>query len=486
MKLNHKQILAFIFLLTLAFRLYFAFSQQSYSSDESYFHLRLIDYIKENKLPMFYDEFSYGGQEIFYPQLFHILIAILSLIPFALKIIPALIASSLVIIIYLIAKKITNDTKSSLLTAFLAAFIPIEIHNSVNQISIYSFIIPLILILYLCLMNLEEKKYFNLFLILSFLLPLIHPVSLLFIFSLVFYLILANTESLFISRYKREAIIFSFFIILLINFLIYRNLFLKFGFGIIWQNIPTYLFSIYFKNINLFESIYLIGALPLILGSLGIFFGLFKQKDNSIIVLTAAILATLLLLSLKILNIQIGILFLGIFLVIISSSTISKIYNYITLTKFSKLKKYITYLVIILIIGLSLIPSYFVAKDLPNYNNQVNSFLWVKENTPLTAIVIAPVELGNILTSVAKRKNIIDNNFLLARNTEERLNDVNLIYTTTLEVKALESLNKYGANYIYFDSYVRNKYNLTKLKYFEYEAEKCFEEIKNDVYKVLC
>ena len=156
------------------------------------------------------------------------------------------------------------------------------------------------------------------------------------------------------------------------------------------------------------------------------------------------------------------------------------------MTKFSKLKKYITYLVIILITGLSLIPSYFVAKDLPNYNNQVNSFLWVKENTPLTAIVIAPVELGNILTSVAKRKNIIDNNFLLARNTEERLNDVNLIYTTTLEVKALESLNKYGANYIYFDSYVRNKYNLTKLKYFEYEAEKCFEEIKNDVYKVLC
>lgn len=485
MKLKPSTILVIIFLLTFIFRLYFAFSIESFSSDESYFHLRLINYIKENKLPMFYDNLSYGGQRIFYPQLFHILMAIFSFIPYFLKILPAIIASSLVIITYFLAKKITNDNVSSLLTAFLSAFIPIQIRNSVNQISIYQFIIPVILILYLCLMNLENKKYFNLFLILSFLLPLIHPLSLIFISSLFFYLVLSNTESIFISRYKKEAIIFSFFLILLINFLIYKNLFLQYGLNVIWQNIPSSLFATYFKNLEILEAIYLMGALPIILGSLGIFFGLFKEKDDSIILLTSAILATLFLISIKILNIQIGVLFLSIFLTIISSLTISKIYTYLSLTKFAKFKIHATYLLIILIIGLAFIPSYFVAKSLPNYDHQVNSFKWLGENTPLTATIVAPIDLGNILTAVAERKNIMDDNFLLAGNTEERFNDINQIYNTAFEIKALESLNKYGATYIYFDDFVKKKYNLTKLRYID-ENEKCFGEVKNDVYKVLC
>ncbi len=335
-------------------------------------------------------------------------------------------------------------------------------------------------------MNLENKKYFSLFLVFAFLIPLIHPSSLLFIFSLLFYLILSNTESLFISRYKKEAIIFSFFLVLLINFLLYKTLFLQHGLNIIWQNIPDSLFATYFKNLNVLEGIYLIGALPIILGSLGIFFGLFKEKKDSIILLTAAILATLFLVSIKVLSIQIGFLFLSVFLVTISSLTISKIYTYLSLTKFSSFKKYVTYLIIILIIGLAFIPSYFVAKSLPNYDHQVDSFKWIKENTPLTATIVVPLELGNVLTAISDRKNIIDDNFLVSRNAEERFNDVNEIYNTALEIKALEALNKYDANYIYFDDYIADKYKITRLRYVESEKEKCFEVIKNDVYKVVC
>ncbi|MEK6907057.1 MAG: hypothetical protein AABW45_00875 [Nanoarchaeota archaeon] len=485
MKLKNNTILIIILLLTLAFRLYFTFSTQSFSSDESYYHSRLINHIIENKLPMFYDKLSYGGHEIFYfyPQLFHVLLALFSFIPLYLKIIPALMASSIVVIIYLIAKKITNDNTSSLLTAFLAAFIPIEIRDSVNQISIYSFVIPIILILYLCLMNLENKKYFNLFLILSFLLPFIHASSFLFIFSLIFYLILSNTESLFISKYKKETIIFSFFLILLINFLLYRNLFLQYGFNIIWQNIPDSLFNVYFKNLNILEGIYLISALPIILGSLGIFFGLFREKNDSIILLTAAILATSLLLSLRILNIQTGVLFLGIFLILISSLTISKIYAYLSLTKFSYLKKYVTLFIVLLIIILSVIPSYLEASSLKNYDSQIKSFQWIKDNIEEDATILVPLELGNTLTAIAERKNIIDSNFLLSRNAEERFEDVNVVYSGISKIKALEALRKYNSKYIFIDKYVKDKYNITKLRYLD---EKCFEEIKNDVYKVIC
>ncbi len=484
MKVKASVILTIIFIVSLFFRLYFSFLSDSFSSDESYFHLRIINYIIDNKMPMFYDELSYGGQRIYYPQLFHILISLFSFIPYFLKIIPAILSSSLIIIIYLISKKITNDKTSSLLTAFLAAFIPIEIKNSINQISIYSFIIPVILILYLCLINLEQKKYLNLFLVSSFLLPLIHISSLLFIFSLIFYLILSNTESLFIPKYKKETIIFSFFLILLINFLIYKDLFLKYGVNVIWQNIPSSLFAVYFKNLNVLYGIYLIGALPLIFGSLGIFFGLFKEKDDSIILLTAAILATLFLVSVKILTIQLGVLFLSIFLVSISSLTILKIYNYLKLTKFSKLKRYTTSLILLLIILLAFLPSYFVAKSLQKYDYQISSFQWIKENTEEDSTILVPYEIGNMLTAVAGRKNIIDNNFLLARNTKERFDDLNIAYNTFSEIKALESLRKYNVKYIYIDDYIKDKYNLTKIRYID--DKKCFEEIKNDVYKIIC
>jgi len=484
MKLKPSTILVIIFLLTLAFRLYFAFSVESFSSDESYFHFRLINYIIENKLPMFHDNLSYGGSNIYYPQLFHILLALFSFIPYFLKIFPAIIASSLVIVVYLIAKKITNDDVSSLLTAFLAAFIPIEIRNSVNQISIYSFIIPLILILYLCLINLEQKRYFNLFLVLSFLLPLIHTSSLLFIFSLLFYFILSNTESLFISRYKKEVMMFSFFLMLLINFLIYKGVFLQYGIDVIWQNIPTSLFSEYFKNLNVLEAIYLTGVLPIIFGSFGIFLGLFKEKNDSIILLTAAILTTLFLLSIKILNLQTGLLCLTVFLVVVSSLTISKIYSYISLTKFLKFKKYVSLIIVLLIVGLSFIPSYFVAKSLPNYDYQIKSFQWINENTEKNSTILVPFEIGNILTAIAERKNVMDNNFLLAKNTEERFQDVNLVYNTFSKIKALEALRKYDVRYIYVDDYVRDKYKIKDIRYID--DEKCFEEIKNDVYKIIC
>jgi hypothetical protein len=222
----------------------------------------------------------------------------------------------------------------------------------------------------------------------------------------------------------------------------------------------------------------------MILGSLGIFFGLFKEKNDSIILLTSAILSSLFLLLFKLLNVKIGILFLSIFLVIISSLAISKIYNYLSLTKFIKIRKYFTWIFLLLIFSLSIIPSYFVAKNLPNYNAQIKSFTWIKNSTSLNSTIVVPLELGNILTETAERKNIIDTNFLLSRNTEERFEDVNIIYDSFSKIKALESLRKYNANYIYLDDYVKNKYNLTKIRYID--DEKCFEEIKNDVYKVIC
>ena len=161
MKINNKIILVIIFLLTLSFRLYVSFTNSTFSSDDSYFNLRVAQHIIENKSPLVYDELSYSGRSFIYPQFFNYLLALFSFIPEYEKIIPAILISLMVFIIYLISKRITNNANASLFISFISAFIPIEVRTTVNQISVYSLVIPIILLMILCLLNLETKKYFN-------------------------------------------------------------------------------------------------------------------------------------------------------------------------------------------------------------------------------------------------------------------------------------------------------------------------------------
>ena len=482
MKIKSSAFLILIIVLALIFRFYFTFSNENFSSDDSYFHLRLVDHIIDKKIPLMKDDLSYSGNKIIYPQFFHYLLALFSFTLVYTKIITALLIIFLVVIVYLISKKITKDKNAALFTAFLASFIPIEIKTNLNQVSIYAFIIPLVLLMFLALMNLDNKKYFNLFLVLSFILPLVHPISFIFILSLFFYIILANTESIKITRIKKEAILFTFFLILLINFLIYRNVFLQHGLKIIWQNIPNNLFNEYFKDLNVLEILYLTGILPIALGILGIYFGL-KRKDNQIVLMASAILAVFLLISLKLLNLSIGVLFLSIFLTITSSLTIARFNEYLDLTKFRKFKTIFNIVFILLILILTIIPSYFVAKSLLNYDKEIETFTWIKENTPNDSVILAPLELGNILTSISERKNVADNNFLLAPNPEERITDINIAYQTFSKIEAFDVIKKYKINYILFDDYVKKKYNIERLLYID---DKCFKEVRNDIYKVTC
>src|SRR3989344_4672110 len=133
MKIKSSAFLILIIVLALIFRFYFTFSNENFSSDDSYFHLRLVNHIIDKKIPLMEDDLSYSGNEIIYPQFFHYLLALFFFIPGYTKIITVLLIIFLVVIVYLIAKKITKDKNAALITAFLASFIPIEIKTNINQ-----------------------------------------------------------------------------------------------------------------------------------------------------------------------------------------------------------------------------------------------------------------------------------------------------------------------------------------------------------------
>ncbi|MBL7148363.1 MAG: hypothetical protein ISS82_06055 [Nanoarchaeota archaeon] len=474
MKLNKNHILVLIFLLVLAFSLYVNFGFNCFSDAKSYFNIRLIENVKDTGMPLLFDPLSYSGVNIVVPQLFHYLIALFSFIPFYLKIFPVIISSFIVFVVYLISKEITKNEVASLLTALLSGFIPIYFTKTMNTVSVYSLMIPFMFLLFYFLIRIEKKKYLRLFLLFSFLLPLIGASSFLFIFSLVFYVILSISEGIKIDKLKKEAILFSFFVILLMNLILFKKAFFVHGFNVVFGNVPHDILLNYFNSFNVFSSIYLIGVLSFFFGIVGVYFGV-KERKDSVTLLISLILSTLLLLFLKLINLNTGLLFLAVGLTIISSLTISNFFVYLSKTKLNRFKTYFVILFILLIFVFSVLPSFYSLEDC----RDLNDFYWIKNNLEGDAVILAPLEYGHYITEISERRNVIDSNFLLVKDIDDRFNSINIIYNTWSETKALELLHEYDVDYIYVDD--KNKYNLIYL-----EDENCFKEIKEKIYEVAC
>ena len=330
MKNKSLKILIVIFLLSLAFNLYLSLSSPYLNNGDSYFNLRVVEHIKENGLPLFYDDLSYGGRPLVLQYFFHYFMTLFSFIPLYFKII------SLVIISYFIAKEITSDETSSLLTSLLAGFAPIYSKVLINQFSVYVFVLPLIALILLFLMKLEKKKYAGLFILFGFILSLTHSSSFLLLFILLFYVLLMNAEDLNLIKLKKETLIFTFFLIFFINIIFFRKAFMEYGFGIVHGNNPI------LYSFNFFNGLYILGILPLLLGIIGLYQGFFKQKKESIVLMSSLILGILFLLLLNLINVEIGLLFLSFGLIIVSSLAIRNFFVYLEKTKGSNFKLFFT------------------------------------------------------------------------------------------------------------------------------------------------
>ena len=79
----------------LSFRLFFAFSTETFDYD-AYLGIRQINEILETNSPVFNDPLSYGGRTLLFSPLFYYLMAFFSIIvPYALKIIPNIFLSKI-------------------------------------------------------------------------------------------------------------------------------------------------------------------------------------------------------------------------------------------------------------------------------------------------------------------------------------------------------------------------------------------------------
>ena len=127
-----------------------------------------------------------------------------------------------------------------------------------------------------------------------------------------------------------------------------------------------------------------------------------------------------------------------------------------------------------------------IIRKLPS-TNEINSFLWLKENTEEDDVVLAGLNEGYLINTVAERKNVFDNNFILIKDAEQRLNDVKTIYTTIYETEAIPLLNKYNIRYIVISKEVMEDYGVIDINY--KSDEKCFYIVYDEsvkIYKSVC
>ncbi|MBI5881056.1 hypothetical protein HZB90_02905 [archaeon] len=111
---------------------------------------------------------------------------------------------------------------------------------------------------------------------------------------------------------------------------------------------------------------------------------------------------------------------------------------------------------------------------------------WLSSNTPPDSVVLSTIDEGYLISAVAKRKNVADNGFILIHSSDVVFDDVKQMYMSFLKTDAVELMNKYDVNYVYFSPGAMVEFNITELKYAEKD---CFElvydkEVK--IYRSMC
>jgi len=200
-------------------------------------------------------------------------------------------------------------------------------------------------------------------------------------------------------------------------------------------------------------------------------------------------LAVAVLLWFRLITLDIGLIFLGAILVILLGQSLNLMFKYIELSKVSRFSYLFWACLVVLLCMTSVLPS--VARGSVSVYDSVNqdeidALLWLRESTPKNSVILASVGEGNMITAVAKRRNVADDDFILIRAPEDIFEDIDAIYTSILKINAVELLNRYSVDYIYFSPRSAKEFGVSDLRFAEPD---CFDLVHNSsvlVYEVKC
>ncbi len=485
-------LLACLIIVSLAIRFYFAFSTPYYSDDESYFHLRQIEHIRNTYVPEFYDTLSFSGRLFIFSPFFHYIFAFVTLSSsswYILKIVPNIFATTLILIVYLLAEQITKNRGIALFSACIAAFTPLYVVETVNSLSPKCLAIPLTFLFLFFFYRIHEPRYSLYSSILLCFLVLLESSTLIILVGLLGYLFLEKIYDLPHRKEEKEIIFFGILLSSWFYLLLYKRALLEHGINILWQNIPPQIIDKYYYNLTIISSVYHIGIIPLFLGLIVIYYILFNNpfkrtstehqemsndERKKIFPIIAITLTTTILLWFKLIEWTIGMLYLSLLLVILSGYGYMLFHNYLQRTKIHGWSTFIFCIVFSIFIVSSVAPVFVYSNErieLSITPKEVAFLRFLPEITQSDSIILALVDDGNYVEYFGNRKTVADSNFLQIKDATQRMKDINTIFTTQSKIAATKIMNKYNATYIYISPSAKRLY---ELEYLPYEDNDCF------------
>ncbi len=484
-----KLVLAICFL-TLIVRLIIAFTVPNFTYD-SYFHLRQVEHIVDTGLPLYEDTLSYGGREFRFLPLFHYVMAFFGIfLPLEImaKILPNILYSLLPFIIYLIAKKVSANSKGALLAALIAGFLPALFEP--NSFTSDALFLPLVFYVLYAFLSIEEKGTIAYYLLAFVLLCFTSSLTALLLVGFIVYALLLYLEEKKLSQGELELMIFSLFFFLWSQLLFFKKIFVAEGLEFIWKNIPPTILQEFFPSPTLSEALIMVSLIPFMVGIYVVYRSLFQLKRKDTLILISMVIATTIMSWSRFIEFKLSLGFFGLILAILFASFYQEASAFIKRTKFASIDKVFFPLgLIILLLLTTILPAINIglSQETPT-NNEIEAFKWIEENTPASSGVFTLLEEGHLITFYSKRRNMMDSQFSLAPDVEGRLNDLGPLFRTPFQTQALEIFGKYNLNYLLFTQTAQQKTKTTKLKFI---TPDCFNQIsvgdaRIQLYEVRC
>ncbi len=479
MNKSTKILLVALFVASIAIRLAIAF-QTSHLEYEGYGVARQIESIRETGLPLYNDDLSYGGRDrVFSPVYYYLLAGFSFFMPIELvaKIIPNLLASTLVFAIFFLSMQVSKNEKVSLLASGFAAFIPGFFNNTINNASIYSAVIPLFFLTahYFLLANKDPRHVYKL-IICIVILTVLHPTSLILALSLLVYIAFLKLQRFRESSREPEIVLFFLFLVFWLNTVLYKRALSVHGAGALLQNIPSRIVEESYTQITILESIYNIGLLPLIFGLGAVYVSFFGKKRKHVTLMASISLTIFLLLWFRFFELTTGLMLLGITLAALSAYFMNYIYEHLKTVKIRQAHNiFLIALLAIAVIGTA--PNVFVASaqagQVPS-SEDIKMYSWLASNTEENSTLLVLPEEGSAMSYFSNRKNVMDEDYLLVPNINRRHSDIISIYKERFVTSALQKLNYYSVDYVLLTEYNYEDNNISTLPFFD---DNCIRQV---------
>ncbi len=449
MKSKHWYGLALLLLMLLVLALRLVVSYQvAEPGYKSYFTLLQAEQIREHGVPRYSDPNSYEGRRYAFDPAYYYLVAFFTLFlpaTLVLKVLPNLLLTLLIPIVYLIGHALTKNRGVSLFAALCVAFIPSLFTLGINEATPLTLALPLFAATLLAILSLEQHP--TVAMLSTALLTLVSPLVWILLIAEVLYFFILSAERLKITTSYLELAFVTFLMSAWYTLITYKEALFRYGIAILGKSLPATVRAATFQQFTLLTMLYAVGIVPLALGSLALY-RLFEQRNRNVLFIATIGLVVLLLGVLHLLPLNLTLLLLSLLFTLLAAPGLHSLLLSFRRTKFSWAAHPTLFLLLILFLLTSFLPS-LVSGLYPGSSptpNELAAMDWLAQQ-PRGVVLAVPKE-GFLINERAHQPYVADEAYLLIQNPDEVLTDIDEAYTTPRTVGAVALMEKYRVKWI--------------------------------------